>query len=102
MADFLINYGTIIRNEVHPDDAGKATKRIQELDYDLRVNGFNKKNPPAHLFISADVFEKIFNEAIDALAIKSDLAKMIIKTKASKEAIEKEILEKGLTSRQYS
>lgn len=58
MADFLINYGTIIRNEVHPDDAGKATKRIQELDYDLRVNGFNKKNPPAHLFISADVFEK--------------------------------------------
>jgi len=102
MADFLINYGTIIRNEVHPDDIAKATKAVQGLDFDLRISGFNKKNPPAHLFIDADTFENIFNTAIEALDIKNDLQKMILKTQAAKQKIEEYIKENNLPSRQYS
>ena len=100
MTDFLVNYATIIKNEVDYDDAKQALTAATSLDGKLFMSGFNKNNPPDHLFVSVDTFEALFDKAIEALNIKKDLSKMVTETQARKKAIEKEIAD--ILSRQYS
>lgn len=100
MTDFLINYSTIIRNEVDYDDAQAALVAAKSLDSKLFIAGFDKNNPPDHLIISAELFETLFNKAIDALKIKQDLSKLVKLSQERKEDIEKIIA--NIPSRQYS
>jgi len=100
MTDFLVNYATIIKNEVDYEDAKQALTAATSLDGKLFMSGFNKNNPPDHLFVSVDTFEFLFDKAIEALNIKKDLSKMVTETQARKKAIEKDIAD--ILSRQYS